>query len=260
MRSFYLFFFLLFMAAACQNNQTSSHNNGVDTLTYTYDSVRVFSQNRPRKALVTDSTKAVITFPLFKDERVNSFIKRQVFDYIAKEEAATSYMDMAQSFIRGYDDFFKSNPETFQSWYLIIRMDVLKQKPSYLSIKYSHADYAGGAHGNSFATYLNYNPETHQELSLDSLIKPDKKKMLLTLAENIFRKNEKLSAKQSLADNYFFENGIFSLPSNFYVSDKGLVFVYNPYEIKPYVYGYTELLIPFEALKTITAPHTLLHP
>ena len=260
MRTRHAFFGLLLLYTACRNNEHTTEQPLTDTLSYTYDSVKVYSPFRPEKAQVNDSTKAVITFPVFKDDTSNQFIRRQIFDYIAKEEAATSYADIVQSFISGYDDFFRSNPDTFQSWYLTINIEVLQQKPSYLSIKYSHADYAGGAHGNSNITYLNYNPRTHQSVVLDSLIRPGKMGNLIRLAEQIFRKNEKLDPLQSLEENYFFEKGIFSLPPNFYVNDKGLVFSYNPYEIKPYVYGYTELVIPFNDLKDLAKPHTILNP
>ncbi|WP_449436931.1 RsiV family protein [Pedobacter steynii] len=36
------------------------------------------------------------------------------------------------------------------------------------------------------------------------------------------------------------------------------MFLYNPYEIKAYVYGTTELVIPFSELKEIAKPNSLL--
>ena len=78
------------------------------------------------------------------------------------------------------------------------------------------------------------------------------------IGERIFRNDEKISSTASLTENYFFENGKFNLPENFYISNKGLVFLYNPYEIKPYVAGTTELVIPFANLKKIAKPNTIL--
>ncbi|MNL65691.1 hypothetical protein D3C87_1900590 [compost metagenome] len=83
---------------------------------------------------------------------------------------------------------------------------------------------------------------------------------LTAVAEKIFRKNEKLSPTESLKDKYFFENDTFSLNQNFTITEKGLKFLYNPYEIKAYVYGTTELLIPFAELKDIAKPNSLLNP
>ena len=74
----------------------------------------------------------------------------------------------------------------------------------------------------------------------------------------IFRKNEKLSATEPLEERYFFDKGKFALAQSFYVNDKGLVFLYNPYEIKAYAEGYTELIVPFSALKAIAKSNTIL--
>lgn len=246
--------------AACNNNKNSKTEDNeaptavVDTLTYTYDSVVVVSKNTAKNA--SGVAKATVSYPVFKSEQINTFIKRQVFDFIAKEEKATAYEDIANSFISGYDDFVKNNPDTQQYWFLLIKINVVYQTENYLAVKYINADYSGGAHPNTVITYLNYNPKTNAALTLDSLIA--NKAQLLNLAEKMFRKNEKLSATAPLTDGYFFENGKFALAQNFYVSKDGLVFVYNPYEIKPYAAGITELVIPFAELKEIAKPNTIL--
>jgi len=259
MKNSLAFLFLLLTISACQNGTDQKGKTVIaasDTLTYTYDSVRVNSKNIPKK--VVDTPNAVISYPVFKNDTLNQFIKRQVFNYFAKEEPVTSYQAIADSFIKGYDDFVSTNKDTQQAWFLIIKINVLKQSENYLALKYIHSDYAGGAHGNTTISFLNYNPKTNQEITLDSLIQTGKMATLTNIAEVIFRKNEKLNATESLEEKYFFDKGKFSLAQNFYVSNKGLVFLYNPYEIKAYAEGYTELIIPFEAIKNIARPNTIL--
>lgn len=259
-----IFLFALFVFSACQNgnNKTTEVDKKTalaNTLTYIYDSVNVYSKNAPKhNGQIIDTPKASIFFPVFKNDTLNQFIKRQVFNYFAEEEVVTSYQDIANSFIKGYDDFVKENPTTSQSWYLTIKINVLKQEPNYLSLKYVHDDYAGGAHGNTTISFLNYNPKTNTSITIDSLIQKDKMGDLMRIAEGIFRKNEKLSATESLEGKYFFDKGKFALAQNFHVSDKGLVFLYNPYEIKAYSEGYTELIIPFSALKNSAKPNSIL--
>ncbi|MNV58716.1 hypothetical protein D3C71_1511030 [compost metagenome] len=108
--------------------------------------------------------------------------------------------------------------------------------------------------------YWNLDPKTLNEISLESLIKEGSLPELTAIGERIFRKNEKLSPTASLKDNYFFEKDTFSLNSNFTITKEGLKFLYNPYEIKAYAYGSTELIIPFSELKAIAKPNTLLSP
>jgi hypothetical protein len=233
-----------------------------DTLTYHYDSIKVVSNNlvEPGVNSYADTANAVVKYPIFENDSLNNYIKRQVFNYFAKEEVPTTYEDIASSFIRGYNQFYAENPGTGQWWYLLIDIKVIRQLHNYVALKYIHSDYAGGAHGNTSISYINFNPKTNTPITLDSLILPDKKAQLLLVAEKIFRKNENISATEPLDKKFFFTNGKFSLPAAFYVSSKGLVFLYNPYEIKAYVEGTTELLIPFSELGDIAKPQTILTP
>ncbi|MEE1944623.1 DUF3298 domain-containing protein [Pedobacter sp. KR3-3] len=249
--------------SSCQNKPEKSGESAAapaDTLAYAYDSVKVLSKNlvKPGKNEYADTANAVIKFPTFKNDSLNNYIKRQVFDYIAKEEKVTSYLDIASSFIKGYDDFYKEEPNTGQWWYLLIDIKVLRQTSNYIALEHTHADYTGGAHGNTMVSYINYNPKTNLPVVLDSLIQPGKMADLLKVAETIFRKDKKLSPTETLEGKFYFNKGIFNLPQNFYVSDKGLVFLYNAYEIDAYAAGRTILTIPFAQLQQIAKPNSLL--
>ncbi|GAB1462374.1 DUF3298 and DUF4163 domain-containing protein [Pedobacter sp.] len=233
-----------------------------DTLTYRYDSVKVVSNNLVKLAVnkQADTANAIVRYPVFENDSLNNYIKSQVLHYFGDEEMPTAFDDIASSFIRGYNEFYLENPGTAQWWYLLIDIKVIRQLHNYIALKYIHSDYAGGAHGNTVISYINFNPKTNQAITVDSLILPDKKVELLKIGERIFRSNENISATESLEKRYFFTNGKFSLPKNFYVSNKGLVFLYNPYEIKPYADGTTELVIPFSELSGIAKPQTILTP
>ncbi|TKC02676.1 DUF3298 and DUF4163 domain-containing protein [Pedobacter cryotolerans] len=250
--------------ASCSNEKKAENSSSIeakiDTLTYIYDSVKVYSKNIAKaETAFKDTAKATIKYPVFKNEALNKHIQRQVLNYFSDEDPSIiSYQEIANSFIRGYDSFFKDNQNTPQSWFLIIDVRVLQQSSNYIALKYLHGDYAGGAHPNSSITFINFNPKTNQPLTLDSLIENDQKPKLLAVAETIFRKNEKLTPTEPLADKYFFDQGKFALAQSFYVNDKGLVFLYNPYEIKAYAYGTTELIIPFNQLQGIAKPNTIL--
>jgi len=233
-----------------------------DTLTYQYDSVKVVSNNfvKPEVNKLADTAKAVVKYPVFENDSLNKYIKSQVFHYFGEEEVPTAFDDIASSFIRGYNDFYLANPSTAQWWYLLIDIKVLRQTHNYIALEYVHSDYAGGAHGNTSISYINFNPKTNSPVTLDSLIQPNKKAELVKLVEGIFRKNENISATEPLDKNYFFTNGKFALAQSFYVGKEGLVFLYNPYEIKSYAAGTTKLVIPANLLKDIAKPQTILNP
>ena len=258
MKKLILFSFIVVLLTSCNNERNTDKTPGatdqVDTLAYTYDSVKVYSKN-PVKV---DTAKAVVKYPVFKSKELNDYIERQVFNYFGEEEKVAGYQNIASSFIKGYDEFYAENKNTSESWFLLIDIKVLVQQPKYISLQYTHSDYAGGAHANTNISYLNFNPKTNQPITLDSLINTNQKSKLLSVAEAIFRKDENLTATEPLTDKYFFDKGKFSLPLSFFVGKEGLVFLYNPYEIKPFAAGITKLIIPFSQLKGIAKSNTIL--
>lgn len=256
MKNLIAIFFLILVISACQNGKEKADPE----LSFTYDSIKVESKNKlNRKGNPIAVGNATITYPVFKLDTINWFIKQQVINFLSPEESETSYQYIADSFVKGYEDYAVESKEVVtMPWTLMITIKVLNQKPNYLSLKYTHYDYVGGAHGNTVSSFLNYNPTTNNPITLDSLIEKNKMGSLVKLAEGIFRKNEKLSPTESLEDKYFFDKGKFALAQSFHVTTNGLVFLYNPYEIKPYASGYTELIIPFSALKGIAKPNTIL--
>ncbi|RZM21765.1 MAG: DUF3298/DUF4163 domain-containing protein [Pedobacter sp.] len=230
-----------------------------DSLFFHYDSVKVYSKNPVSKdARVTDTAKAVISYPVFSDKLINAFVEQRSIVSNNPDKTYDSYKAYVQDFMNSFDDFQKTNKDRIQTWFLDVRTEVVRQQPGYLSMISKYANFQGGAHPNYVHTYLNYDPLKHREIILDSLLLPGAKPKLNAIAEQIFRKNEKLGPTESLKDKYFFENDTFKLNENFTVTDQGLKFLYNPYEIKAYVFGITELTIPFSQLTAIAKPNSLL--
>lgn len=250
----YALFLIAFIA--CNNpKKTDQHSEtaSVDTLSYTYASVQ--ASYAPKNA--GDTALAAINYPVFANKALNEYLMQQVFNFFSMDEKATSYQDIANSFISGYKDFTSASPNPATAWYLNIDLKVLRQAKNYIAITYRHDDFAGGAHGNSYLAYLNYNTKTNTNITLESLFADAQRKELTTIAETIFRKNEGLTPAENLTEKYFFEEGKFSLAKNFYVDKKGLVFLYNNYEIKPYVDGSTVLIIPLNKIKNLIKPNSL---
>lgn len=104
----------------------------------------------------------------------------------------------------------------------------------------------GGNHPISMEYYYVYKRKDFKRITLDDLFKKGYDQKLLTIAEDIFKKKEgfKPANKLSEENGYFFNNQRFILNDNFMLAEKGLKFLFNGYEIKPYVGGITELEIP----------------
>ncbi|MDT9252441.1 RsiV family protein [Limnospira sp. PMC 1280.21] len=62
-------------------------------------------------------------------------------------------------------------------------------------------------------------------------------------------KNNIINDTDISENGFWVTDSTFYLPQQFGLNDKGLIFVFNPYEISPYVMGAHEIVIPYEALK-----------
>lgn len=232
--------------------------NNTDTLSYTYDSVKVYSKNPLSKnKKVTDTAKAVVIFPVFKDEAANKFIKDRVIGLTGKQDTYKTYKALVRGFIKEYDDYQSLNVNSTETWFENLNIKVMASYPNYISALHTYTDYKGGAHANTLYTYFNYNPKTYQTITIDSLIKQEGMPKLRSVAENIFRKNEQLAPNASLSD-YFFIDEVFTLADTFTVTKDGIKFLYNPNEIKAYAAGTTELTVPFSKIKDIMKESSIL--
>ncbi|WP_432711962.1 DUF3298 domain-containing protein [Pedobacter sp.] len=228
-----------------------------DTISYKYDTVKVYSQKVvARDENLKDTTKASFIYPVFKQQRLDSIVQANTIASSNPDEPAyKNPQEAAAAFVKKYDTFRAENDDAVQTWFKEVTVTVMPQRKNYLGLKYFFIEYAGGAHPNSAIIFKNYDPKTFKEITLDELIPAAKQTQLKAVAEKIFRAQEKLGPTESLADKYFFDKGIYTLNNNFTITDQGLKFLYNSYEIKPYSEGVTELLIPYSAIKDLLNAH-----
>ena len=112
-------------------------------------------------------------------------------------------------------------------------------------------EYTGGAHGNRYLLIQNYDLETgdmvnEQDLFIDDYYEPLKTLLLNALiaqTDNAESKRDLRRMGYSVAD---------VVPNeNFYVTQEGITYVYNPYEIAPYAMGCIEIFLPWETVRPL---------
>jgi len=248
------------------------------SLPYRYDSVKLvskFQYDHPVSA--NKQAYARIVYPVFPDNNLNGIItdavlsplkvKYQFKNSLTAEYPALSNMDavnngageyreLAANFLRQFEteapgDYSKAY------WYADIQVKILCESQDFTAVVCEKDYFTGGLHDLYDHQFLNYDNHNHQLITLESQLKPNKKAQLKSIAERIFRKNEHLSAKDEL-DGYFFENAKFGLPASFTITDNGLMFFYEYYEIKPFAAGTTKLVIPFTELKELVLPGSIM--
>ncbi|MBZ0199129.1 MAG: DUF3298 and DUF4163 domain-containing protein, partial [Ignavibacteriaceae bacterium] len=119
--------------------------------------------------------------------------------------------------------------------------------------------FEGGAHGNYFYNYSNFDLKTGNQIQYADIFREDHKAELNNVGEKIFRERFKVDPNQSLAEQgwFGFENG-FYVSDNFAICKGGLLIRYNPYEAGAYALGAPSIFIPYKEIKNILKEKSVL--
>ncbi len=125
-------------------------------------------------------------------------------------------------------------------------VQVYFNSPELLTLGYTDYSYLGGAHGMFGTQVKSYDLRTQRVLELRDILKPGYERQIGQALDRAVRIKYGLKSNQAL-DAILFEKEI-QANDNFGISDKGIFFVYAPYEIAPYAAGEIELFVSFEQI------------
>jgi len=121
--------------------------------------------------------------------------------------------------------------------------------------------FMGGAHGLNTINYLNFNLKNGKQITeSDLFMKNSTKKLTELIKKRIVEQSledESLEPIKNLEKTDFWTDAI-KPNGNFYITDESLNYVFNPYEIGPYYLGITEVRLPYERLKSILKPNSII--
>jgi hypothetical protein len=161
----------------------------------------------------------------------------------------------ADSFFAGYkklNSFENQDSPVFQ-W--IKMSEVFVQLNQNQLLSYAIADYAytGGAHGLSTKQFTVLDIKNMKQLSPADIFRPEALDNIPALLEKNLRLQYQISADSSLRSAGFFIDEL-EITGNFWLSPAGIGFYYNSYEIAPYSFGHTPILLPFSQLDGLLKP------
>ncbi|MBE2218832.1 MAG: DUF4163 domain-containing protein [Ignavibacteria bacterium] len=189
-------------------------------------------------------------------DKINKFLVGEVnWSLTMGETTPTTIQAAADSFMTDYVSFRKEVPESAQFWYLEYTMIQANEIPKIVSLASTISSYMGGAHPNTYMSYLNINKETGDTVSLNALFASGFEKKLNTLIDAEYRKMKNLKPGDNLADKGdLFENKI-EFNYNYTVNKEGsITFYYNPYEISAYAVGPIEVTLSKDQISGLLAP------
>jgi len=207
-----------------------SHAEFIDQNTTTYSKVKSYCDNNQYKYC----SEYKIEYLNFADDNFNEILKQ-----LYKKTFNKFYKQNPQNDVK---EMLSYNPERDLEIYQNIKFSFISSTNSTLTIQKEINSYTGGAHGSDVIEFLNYDTNDNKLIKLSDLFDIKKLKPIL---ENFYKKSHNI---QDLTDDGWFENS-FKIAEQFAITKDGILFYYNSYEIKPYAYGHTKLLVPYSILK-----------
>lgn len=247
-----------FLFISCDSSQQKA------TQTSLADSVSYKSQvfeKRSTNCVKEDADCATVRFstPEFQEQNINKQIQTDVITLFVDEtdpKRPTDFAGLAASFLDSYKTTIQ-NAGTKQknqvpiAWKMEATTKVIRQTEPYI-MTHTNTDLTMSQQPISLEFYHVYTKKGAR-VTLEQIFKKGFDQKLLLIAEAIFRKNDNLKPADKLdeAHGYNFTDGKFLLNDNFTLTEKGIKFLFNVQEIKPFDQGVTELEIPYSELKEI---------
>ncbi|BAF71613.1 DUF3298 and DUF4163 domain-containing protein [Sulfurovum sp. NBC37-1] len=192
--------------------------------------------------------KDELSYPVLHDVP-DAEVAKQVENIVARAVTAYSKGDLKATVIKNLSD------ESYQphgTWNTSNALDLFAVTKTTFTIANSGSGYTGGAHGYFSVKYENYDHEG-KHLEMDDLLKEDYNATLHQIAQKVYKESIGLKQNDSLLKDGWFSNK-FILSTNFAITERGLLFHYNAYEIKPYAAGHTKFMLPYSSIRSLIDP------
>jgi hypothetical protein len=221
--------FDVFMIEA--KDSTDENNFSVDKVTFYYPSDIINSKT------VTDSVKIKFSKFYFSENNVI-------------EDAANYVKNYRSTFISEYQKAKKAG-EVFTPWENDIIGDIVYNQNNILTFALHSNSFSGGAHGNYADIFYIIDLKSGKELKKDDIFISGSSGKLSKI---IF---QKIKEKRGISDSEMsemYETKLLPVSTNIYVTQTGVGFCYNPYEITAYANGSDDVLIPYSEIKNLLKP------
>ncbi|MBK8981776.1 MAG: DUF3298 domain-containing protein [Ignavibacteria bacterium] len=194
-------------------------------------------------------------YPEILNENLKSNVNRVIGSYLkdsiysADGKSFKDFNELAASFFAEYDTMKKISSVEELAFALDEKSEIISETEDNFTVSIDFYIFTGGAHPNSYMSYLVFGKRSGDVLSLNNIFKPGYDSLLNKLIDGAYRKQKGLTPEDNLqTKGDLFENKIIH-NNNFMLTNDSISFYYNNYEIAAYVYGPTEITIPLSGMK-----------
>lgn len=190
-----------------------------------------------------------ITMPLLKNQSLQKWFNQQLYMLMGD----TTFDGDIHKFINKHckieipDDSDEINMMVERPYYGEFDYQILYNKSNRIGISIGSSTYYGGAHPFYNESYLNLDMKNKKVILLSDVLDQSQLKKLPDVVKSIFRKKY-LPNDEPITDICFEEEPIL-VNENYLITEKGIKFFYNQYEIASYAQGVFSVFVPFDAIK-----------
>ncbi len=125
--------------------------------------------------------------------------------------------------------------------------------PGILGYQICITSYEGGAHGGYFELWYNFDTENDTHIKCADAFDMTREEEIKAAIREQICQDRGCKSLQELQDSlYILTLGdVYLSDSNFLLQEKGVRFLYNPYDIGPWAVGKIETFLPYEKLKAL---------
>lgn len=239
------------------NAEETSDENPLEDATPIIHSYEIKTIEEKDHCNAPPCTEVSIAFPQFTESssngtQFNELIKEKISlaisDYVMTSKGDESIHELISQFMASYRDFKENFPDSTTPWSMTVDVIITYTHANFISMSINTSAYTGGAHSNSWVSYLNIRSNGDPITDITFFVNSPTK--LTAIVEQKFREEFDLKPNDSLSEKGFtFENDQFILSDNFGFTETGITFLYNPYEIASYATGVLTVSIPFNELE-----------
>jgi len=186
-------------------------------------------------------------------QAINRALSEEIISILSFSEGEP--IDDVAKAIASFSDSYRELRDRFDyelPWEASINGRVVHEDERIVTLEVRSYSFTGGAHGYSSTSYLNFDKKKGRELDNGELF--GDLGGFGEFVEARFREQEKIPAQGNInATGFMFEGDSFHLPLNIGYTEKGLLLIYNQYEVASYADGPIELILPYGAVNKYLA-------
>ena len=198
-----------------------------------------------------DSINAYLLSALF-GKKYQQLSPQEAIEGYAKEYATDYRADLEPMIQKDIDNHIDKDQLT--AWYSYeqeLKGSVETYKGMLLTYRTYKNEYSGGPHGMYTTEFTNLNLNTIQPILLDELFVEDYQETLTELLWYQLALDNGVETRDELEEMGYATTGELAPTENFYISEDGITFYYNVYEIAPYSMGPTQITLSYDMLEYI---------